>query len=73
MSEFSYTFDWNNRNFPILLIGIIEILDTESNYYKRSVSEMLHIKELQNGINAQTNTDLLEKSYFYILDILSKL
>jgi len=35
MSEFSYTFDWNN----------IEILDTESNYYKRSVSEMLHIKE----------------------------
>jgi len=63
MSEFSYTFDWNN----------IEILDTESNYYKRSVSEMLHIKEQQNDINAQTNTDLLDKSYFNILDILSKL
>jgi len=43
MTEQSYSFDWDN----------IQILDTEPNYYKRSISEMLH-KEQANGINAQT-------------------
>jgi len=33
--QHSHTFDWEN----------VKILDNESNYYKRSVSEILHIKE----------------------------
>jgi len=37
--QHSRSFDW-------------EILDNESNYYKRSVSEMLHIKEQSNGLSA---------------------
>jgi len=41
--EYSHSFDWDN----------IEILDTECNYYKSAVSEMLHIKEQSNGIDAQ--------------------
>jgi len=61
--EFGHTFDWEN----------IQILDSESNYYKRCVSEMLHIKEQPNGLNAQTDTELLDNSYFDILDVLSKL
>jgi len=61
--EYSHMFDWDN----------IKILDTESNYYKRSISEMLHIKEQKNGINAQTDTELLDSAYFDILDQLSKL
>jgi len=41
--KYSHTFDWDN----------VKIFDTESNFYKRSISEMLHIKEQENGINAQ--------------------
>jgi len=45
MIEQSHSFDWDN----------IQILDTEPNYYKRSISEMLHIKEQVNDINGITN------------------
>jgi len=61
--EFSHSFDWEN----------VKILDSEPNYFKRCVSEMLHIKEQQNGLNAQKDTELLDSSYFDILDILSKM
>jgi len=61
--KYSHTFDWDN----------IKILDTESNFYKRSISEMLHIKEQENGINTQTDTELLDTAYFDILDQLSRL
>jgi len=62
--KFSHKFDWDN----------IKILDTESNYYKRSISEIyLYIKEQKNGINAQTDTELLDSAYFDILDQLSGL
>jgi len=46
-------------------------LDSEPNFYKRSISEMLHIKEQKNGINAQNDTDLLDNAYMDILDQLS--
>jgi len=58
--QFSHSFDWNN----------IQILDTEPNFFKRSISEMLYIKEQLNGINAQTDTELLDE-YFFILNFLS--
>jgi len=63
MREFSHSFNWKN----------VIILDTEANYFKRSVSEMLHIKEQRNGINAQKDTELLDNSYLGVLDILSKI
>jgi len=37
MQKFSHSFDWDN----------IKILDFEPNFYKRLVSEMLHIKEAE--------------------------
>jgi len=40
--KYNHMFDWNN----------VKILDTESNYNKRLVSEMLHIKEQKRGINS---------------------
>jgi len=49
MLEHSHTFDWKNT----------QILDTEPNYFKRLISEMLHIKEQPNGINTQTDTEFL--------------
>jgi len=57
-----HTFDWNN----------VRIMDSESNYNKRLVSEMLHIKEQRNGINLQKDTELLDESHFYLFDILSR-
>jgi len=54
-------FDWNN----------VKILDTESNYNKRLVSEMLHIKEQKRGINSQKDTEFLNESYFHLLNNLS--
>jgi len=63
MLNYSHSFNWNN----------VKILDTEANYYKRLVSEMLHSKEQSNGLNAQKDTDLLDNSYFEVLDMLSKL
>jgi len=63
MQKFSHSFDWEN----------IKILNFEPNFYKRLVSEMLHIKEQQNGINARKDTKLLDDAYFNILDILSKM
>jgi len=60
--NFDHNFDWDN----------IKILDTESNYNKRLVSEMLHIKEQKNGINLHKDTELLDESYSGILSDLSK-
>jgi len=38
---------------------------------KRSVSEMLHIKEQLNDFNTQKDTELLDNAYSDILDMLS--
>jgi len=35
------TFDWHNK----------KILDFETNYYKKLILEMIHIKSQKNGIN----------------------
>jgi len=61
--KYSHTFDWKN----------IKILDSELNFFKRSISEMIHIKEQENNINAQNDTDLLDNAYGDILDQLSNL
>jgi len=58
--KYNHTFDWNN----------MRIMDRESNYFKRIVSEMIHIKEQKAGLNLNSDTELLNESYF---DILNKL
>jgi len=60
--QMSHSFDWKN----------VKILDTERNYFKRSISEMIHIKEQSFGLNSQKDTEFLDSSYFDILDKLSK-
>jgi len=54
------------------LIGITKILDHEPNYNKRLVSEMLHIREQKNDINSQKDTELLDETYYCLLDAISK-
>jgi len=59
--KYNHMFDWNN----------VKILDIESNYNRRLVSEMLHIREQKRGINSQKDTEFLNESYFCLLDNLS--
>jgi len=56
--ERNHDFDWDNP----------EILDQEQNYYKRIISEMIHIKSQKNSINLNSDTEYLDGSYFDILD-----
>lgn len=58
----SHTFDWDNT----------KILDHESNYQKRLISEMLHIKEHKNSINLNKDTELLDSCYFDVLERLGE-
>jgi len=45
-----HEFDWDN----------VRVLDQESNYNKRLISEMIHIKKQKQGLKAQTDTALLD-------------
>jgi len=42
-------------------------MDRESNFYKRTVSE-IHMKEQNIGLNLNSDTELLDDSYFDILN-----
>jgi len=54
----NHNFDWNG----------VEILDVESFYHKRLISEMLHIKRQSCGLNLQTDTDSLDRGYTSIFN-----
>jgi len=59
--EFNHTFDWQN----------VKIMDVETNYYKRLISEMIYIKTQDNGLNLMEDTDCLDSSYFNLLTKIS--
>ena len=61
MSEHSHEFDWDNT----------KILDYEYHYYKRLVSEMIHIKSNKNSINKKEDVKVLNPSYFQLLRLLN--
>jgi len=50
---YKHDFDWDN----------VQILDEETNYNKRLISEMIFIKKQKFGLNAQTDTELLDPIY----------
>jgi len=54
---YKHDFDWDN----------VQILDEEKNYNKRLISEMIFIKKQKFGLNAQTDTELLDPIYNDIL------
>jgi len=55
--EFKHEFDWEN----------IKILDEERILNKRLISEMIYIKKQQQGLNAQSDTILLDPIYNELL------
>jgi len=57
----NHSFDWDK----------VKILDHETNYFKRLVSEMIHIKEQKNSLNLMKDTELLSMSYSDLLDKLA--
>jgi len=61
ITKFRHSFNWDN----------VKVLDIESKYYKRITSEMIHIKEQSVGLNLNSDTELLDDSYFDILNELA--
>lgn len=53
----NHSFDWEKTR----------ILDKESNYSKRIISEMINIKKQKNGINLNKDTESLDAAYFDII------
>jgi len=41
-------------------------MDRESNFHKRTVSEMIYIKKQKDGLNLNSDTELLDDSYFIL-------
>jgi len=62
ITECNHSFDWEG----------IKIMDRETKFHKRIVSEMIHIKEQKIGLNLNSDTELLDLSYSHILYELAK-
>jgi len=60
--ESNHDFEWEN---PV-------ILDREKQYYRRLVSEMVHIKSQNNPLNLQVDTEALEHVYVEVLNKIKK-
>jgi len=60
--EHNHTFNWESE----------KILDFEPYYYKRLISEIIHIREQKDELNLKKDTELLEELYFDIFDKLAK-
>jgi len=58
ITKYNHSFDWENT----------KIIDYESRYYKIIISEMIHIKEQKVSLNLNSDTELLDDSYFDILN-----
>jgi len=56
--DHDHTIDWRNAN----------ILDSEQSYYKRMISEMIHIKRQENGLNKQSDTERFPEIYLPIIE-----
>jgi len=54
----NHEFDWEKPH----------ILDNETSWYKRIISEMIHIKMQTKGINKQSDTEILSESYTPIIN-----
>lgn len=63
MMDNDHSFDWNH----------VEIIDRETYYYKRLISEMFFIQTQTNGLNLQTDTEFLGDSYKPIISHLDKI
>ena len=61
--ELNHDFNWEQT----------KILDEECSYYKRLTSEMVHIGRQSNGLNKQSDTELLSDIYIPILNLLPTL
>jgi len=58
-----HEFDW----------ACVQVLDCENSWYKRIISEMMHIKMQHDGLNKQSDTEILSDSYYPIIQHLKKI
>jgi len=59
--ENNHDMNWND----------IKIVDNESSYSKRLISERIHVKKQPYCLNKQSDTDLLSDTYLPIIELLS--
>ena len=59
--DHDHTIDWKN----------VSILDSEQSYYKRMISEMIHIKRQENCLNKQSDTERFPEIYLPIIGKIS--
>jgi hypothetical protein len=59
--EKNHNFDWKR----------VKILDSKSSYYKRSISEMVHVEKQKMSLNKQSDTERFFDSYIPTLNLLS--
>jgi len=57
MLENRHSFDWIN----------IKIMDHETNYFKRLISEMIYIKTQENSLNSIEDIEFIDSAYFNLL------
>ena len=58
--NFDHNFRWNE----------VKILDCESSFNKRLVSEMIHIERQKQGLNKKNDTESLSETYLQIIQSL---
>jgi len=61
ITKYNHSFDWENT----------KIMDHESRYFERIVSEVIHIKEQEVSLNLNSDTELLDETYSDILNELT--
>ena len=52
-----HTIDWDNTS----------TLDSEQSYYKRMISEVIHIKRQEKGLNKQSDTERFPEIYLSLI------
>jgi len=57
MLEKGHSFDWIN----------IKIMDHETNYFKKLISEMIYIKTQENSLNSVDDIECLDSASFNLL------
>ena len=56
--DYDHIIDWRNASF----------LDLEQSYYKRMISEMVHIKRQKNDLNKQSDIERFPEIYLSIIE-----
>jgi len=64
MLEENHTFNWQNVK---IMETNLKLIIFETNYFKRLIQEMIHIKTQDNGLNSMEDIECLDSLDFNLL------